>query len=200
VRDPALGAGLSRCQCEIFQPATRHNTLNVEVAKGLDCLRELAERGAIWKPDNPRALNSLRRTLIGCDPVVTIELLQLMIKYSACPVDRARELLRAPRMKDHLASHSWQLCRLGLKMEDKRAANQQPPPAALLAQYNRVELYERVWSQPTRVVAKLYGVSDVWLAKVCKTLRVPVPGRGYWAKKAAGRPTRKRPQLPLLKN
>jgi hypothetical protein len=45
-----------------------------------------------------------------------------------------------------------------------------------------------------------YGFSDVRLGKVCKALWVPVPGRGYWAKKDAGRPTRKRPPLPLLPN
>ena len=62
----------------------------------------------------------------------------------------------------------------------------------------RAELYEKVWSEPTRTVAKHYGVSDVWLAKVCKALRVPVPGRGYWAKKSVGKPVAKRPPMPKL--
>ena len=35
-------------------------------------------------------------------------------------------------------------------------------------------------------VAKRYGVSDVAIHKVCKSLNVPVPPRGYWAKKNAG--------------
>ncbi|MFO1207422.1 MAG: hypothetical protein U1E63_17140 [Burkholderiales bacterium] len=47
------------------------------------------------------------------------------------------------------------------------------------------------------VVARRYGLSDVGLVKICKKLRVPVPGRGYWAKVKAGRPTRKVP-LPAL--
>jgi hypothetical protein len=59
-----------------------------------------------------------------------------------------------------------------------------------------MELYERVWAGPLRSVAKHYGFTDVRLVKVCKALWVPVPGRGYWAKKIAGRPTRKRPPLP----
>ena len=40
-----------------------------------------------------------------------------------------------------------------------------------------------------------YTVSDVCLARVCRLLRVPLPGRGYWAKRAAGKTTKKRPPL-----
>jgi len=43
-------------------------------------------------------------------------------------------------------------------------------------------------------LAQQYGLSDVGLAKTCKRLHVPVPGRGYWAKKAAGHRVK---QLPL---
>ena len=35
-------------------------------------------------------------------------------------------------------------------------------------------------------VAEKYGVSDVMIHKACKALNVPVPPRGYWAKKQAG--------------
>jgi len=41
------------------------------------------------------------------------------------------------------------------------------------------------------------GVSNEWIARVCKALRVPVPGPGYWAKKSAGKLVAKRPPLPL---
>ena len=62
---------------------------------------------------------------------------------------------------------------------------------------SREALYEEVWSDPVTVVARRYGLSDVGLVKICKKLRIPVPGRGYWAKVKAGRPTRKVP-LPSL--
>lgn len=62
---------------------------------------------------------------------------------------------------------------------------------------SREALYEEVWTEPVRVVAPRYGLSDVGLVKICKKLRIPVPGRGYWAKVKAGRPTRKTP-LPAL--
>jgi len=101
-------------------------------------------------------------------------------------------------MKEHLAAQTYWLVRLGLKYEDKSAGKRQLPPAHLLRQYNREELYERVWAEPARSVVKHYGCSAVRLGKLCETLWVPVPGRGYWAKKAAGIPTMKRPPLRPL--
>ena len=51
----------------------------------------------------------------------------------------------------------------------------------------RQQLYEMVWAEPvTRVAAKV-GLSDRGLAKLCARYDIPVPGRGYWARKAFGR-------------
>jgi len=50
----------------------------------------------------------------------------------------------------------------------------------------REELYEQVWSRPMRDLAKEYGLSDVGLAKICRKLEIPLPGRGYWARIDAG--------------
>ncbi|MBS4083713.1 MAG: hypothetical protein KGZ73_09205 [Rhizobiales bacterium] len=55
--------------------------------------------------------------------------------------------------------------------------------------FTRSQLYDLVWSQPIRSIAVDLGISNVALAKHCKKLSIPVPGRGYWARKAAGRPT-----------
>jgi hypothetical protein len=41
-----------------------------------------------------------------------------------------------------------------------------------------------------RKLAKEFGVSDVALAKRCRRMGIPLPGRGYWAKKAAGKRVR----------
>ncbi|WP_310569333.1 hypothetical protein [Gemmatimonas sp.] len=54
----------------------------------------------------------------------------------------------------------------------------------------REELYARVWAEPMQRVAASIGISDVALKKRCTKLFIPVPPRGYWAKKAAGKPTR----------
>jgi hypothetical protein len=61
----------------------------------------------------------------------------------------------------------------------------------------REELYRRVWTTPMRKLAPELGLSDVGLKKHCVKLQVPVPGRGYWAKLAAGQQVRKA-QLPKL--
>ena len=63
-------------------------------------------------------------------------------------------------------------------------------------EFTRFELYELVWSQPMTALSAEVGISSVALAKHCKKLNVPVPGRGYWARIAAGQPIDK-PALPL---
>lgn len=60
--------------------------------------------------------------------------------------------------------------------------------------YNREKLYEEVWTKPVVQVAVKYGVSDVAIHKICKSLNVPVPPRGYWARLRAGEKMKK----PLL--
>lgn len=60
----------------------------------------------------------------------------------------------------------------------------------------REALYDLVWTDPVRTVAATFGVSDVWLKKVCAGANVPVPQRGYWAKLHAGKPVI-RVKLPL---
>lgn len=59
---------------------------------------------------------------------------------------------------------------------------------------SREDLYELVWSKPMVELAQDLGLSDVALAKRCRKLRVPVPGRGYWARVAAGQ----EPRQPTL--
>ncbi len=50
----------------------------------------------------------------------------------------------------------------------------------------REQLYELVWSKPMQHLVNDYGVSDRAMAKLCARNQVPVPPRGYWAKKSAG--------------
>ncbi|MGE5574485.1 MAG: hypothetical protein ACM3ZU_15965 [Bacteroidota bacterium] len=59
--------------------------------------------------------------------------------------------------------------------------------------YDRQTLYEEVWKEPVSVVAQHYEVSDVALHKICKRLKIPVPGRGYWAQYRAGKNVKKAP-------
>ena len=63
--------------------------------------------------------------------------------------------------------------------------------------YRRTELYEQVWKEPVRTVAKRYAVSDVALGKICRKLSVPLPGLGYWTRIRLGQKV-PRPPLPDL--
>jgi hypothetical protein len=59
---------------------------------------------------------------------------------------------------------------------------------------SRKELYELVWSEPLSTLAPQFGISGSGLKKTCARAEVPVPPRGHWAKKQAGKRT---VQLPL---
>lgn len=63
--------------------------------------------------------------------------------------------------------------------------------------FSREEFYELVWSKPLRTIAASLGVSDVAVGKACRKADIPLPQRGYWAKNQVGKPTLKRPVLPL---
>lgn len=63
-----------------------------------------------------------------------------------------------------------------------------------LEHVTREELYEAVWAEPVQRLAAKLGISDVGLAKIAKRLKVPLPGRGHWAR---GPMSRKLMQEPL---
>lgn len=60
----------------------------------------------------------------------------------------------------------------------------------------REELHAQVWSLPMRSLAKSMGISDVALAKRCKAANIPVPPRGWWARKEAGKAVKIEPLPP----
>ncbi|HEY5441653.1 MAG TPA: hypothetical protein VIJ90_10270, partial [Gemmatimonadaceae bacterium] len=82
-------------------------------------------------------------------------------------------------------------------MEEERPVLEAQKSADLPEVVSREDLYALVWSEPMTRLARRFELSDVGLAKACARMMVPVPGRGYWAKKEVGRsprPTR----LPTL--
>lgn len=68
--------------------------------------------------------------------------------------------------------------------------------ADAILSFTREELYQLVWSEPMIQLAKRFGLSDVGLAKACRRAAIPVPERGYWAKRQAGKPTARQPLPP----
>jgi len=55
------------------------------------------------------------------------------------------------------------------------------------ANISREMLYEQVWKEPISKLAVTYRVSGTYIARICRELKVPTPGRGYWAKLSAGK-------------
>lgn len=46
----------------------------------------------------------------------------------------------------------------------------------------RKELYDLVWAEPMTTICKRFGLSDNGLRKHCKSMNIPTPPAGYWAK------------------
>jgi hypothetical protein len=167
----------------------------------------VAQRGALWRPDDPRAINDVRRNLLDCYAEVTLEVISALVKHNACAREAIEALLKTPTIKAHVAEIKWKLGQLGFDVRTReqiaeearqRVAAKEWAVRSLMTRYNREKLYEDAWSEPMSKLAKRYGVSDVMLTKVCRKLSIPKPGRGYWEKKAAGKPVPKRPALPPL--
>ena len=106
-----------------------------DVARQLECVHELLSRGAIWNLSDAPEMNALRRTLLECEPDVTIELLQLLRKHNACPAERVHKLLATPRMKQHLNPAMNALLRLGIHLDMR--ANAGPKAQRGRAQISR---------------------------------------------------------------
>lgn len=66
----------------------------------------------------------------------------------------------------------------------------------------RQQLYDLVWTKPMEQLGCELGLSGRGLGKLCARMVIPVPYRGYWARKAAGHPMIKthlpkaRPEYP----
>lgn len=80
-------SGLGRClanfRFESFDPYRRQIS-RYSVSRTLECIQILAEHSAQWKPDGPEELRLVRRSLLECEPAVTIEVLQVFVKHNAC--------------------------------------------------------------------------------------------------------------------
>jgi hypothetical protein len=48
----------------------------------------------------------------------------------------------------------------------------------------RKQIYD-IWSTPMLRLARHFQCSSTWLARICREAAVPIPPRGYWAKKRA---------------
>lgn len=185
----------------------RSKASKYKVSERLKTFQLLLEQRALWRPDDKYQLTEARRGLFECEPDVTLDLIEQMIKQEACTQDALNNLLGTPAIKRHLTPVSGSFARLGFDVrtqeriaEDERRQEEDRKWILrdLMSRYNREKIYEEIWAEPILHVAKRYSMSDVGLGKICKKLKIPRPGLGYWAKKAAGKPVPTRPPLPEL--
>jgi hypothetical protein len=81
-----------------------------EVHGTLECIQSLTEHGALWRPEGPSQLNSVRQALCTFEPEVTVELMKIVARNKTCPDETLEELLDTPRIRAHLSP-------LGMKLQ-----------------------------------------------------------------------------------
>jgi ankyrin repeat protein len=165
------------------------------VSNGREAIKLLLKHGAIWKPQ-PSTLNDTRRILYRLEPEVTVELVGQLLK-TANGESGVRELLRVPRMRQHLASCASHLSRLGLTLDGQWRSDRQAaqPASSATPAHDRERLFVQVWSEPMNEVGRKYGMSEENLATLCRKLEIPTPPRGYWARKTTAQAQSPRPKL-----
>jgi integrase len=159
---------------------------------GHDPTRPMGSRRVAWKAACRRAgiqmrFHDLRHTAVSRmlragTPLTTVaqivgwspSTMYIMAKRYAHilqPEMRKAVAVLRPRVQKHV------------RAVDDNAPKRQAFPGRMRSRYCRQELYTKVWEVPMQILAKEYGVSAVARAKTCRALDIPVPGRGYWAKK-----------------
>ena len=168
-------------------------------SSGRSAIRVLLRHGAVWTPD-VSSLESTRRILYKLEPDILVAILgQLRARETG--EGALGELLRVRQLRQYLAFCERRLARVG----DGPKSSQQSAPTShltsrqILTQDDRWRVFDAVWSKPIAKVARRYGMPAVELRRACKELEIPLPPRGYWAKKKAGQPVPRRPHLPPLR-
>jgi DNA-binding HxlR family transcriptional regulator len=166
---------------------------------GTGVLEAILKCGVRWEERDPERLADIRRSLSRIRDYHLKEILHCLERSEICAPETYQELVRTPKMHGRLVSLG--LYKKPITEREKRKFEREKRTneiRRLLQDYDRKVLYEQVWSEPALTVAKGYGVSSVWLGKVCRQLNVPVPPRGYWARVRSGGKGRK-PPLPELR-
>jgi hypothetical protein len=151
--------------------------------------------GVRWNQADPTELARIRRNLLRGEDWELRAILRVLHDQAVCAPEVFGDLTRTPAMQKHLLAAG--LIKPHVKPPTKEQARRYQV-GALAKRYDRQRLYEQVWQEPMTVVARTYGVSGVYLARVCRLLSVPVPPRGYWARVRNGQRVR-RPALSKLR-
>jgi len=154
-------------------------------------------RGIRWEQAETKVLAEIRRDLLRADDWDLKDVLRELGRPEVCSPEIFGELTRTPTMQKRMLE--MKLIKPPVKPVSK-AEKARREIANFIHRYDRRKLYEDVWSQPVSKVAKSYRVSGVYLGRVCRALRVPVPPVGYWAKLRSGKAVRQPPLRELPKD
>jgi ankyrin repeat protein len=188
-------------------------------------LERIFEVGARWEEASKEFVAAIRRQVLRLPDRSFVDLLKLLALKDKCSPEILQELGRTPAIRKRMKAvgfippahddpKRYDEIRPTRSREVLKAFGVEPPKpprqplprtvqigpwrkASAELRLSREELFERVWSVPMSNLAPEWGLSGNGLAKACKRLKIPVPPRGYWAKKAAGKKVR-RPRLPEL--
>jgi|CXWL01.1.fsa_nt_gi hypothetical protein len=162
-----------------------------ETRAGTSIIEAILDCKVLWRESDQKRLTEIRKFLLQLAEYDLKRIMSRLKRPDICAPETFQELTRTLNMQARLLA-------LGIlkkpKTEKERRAEEL---ARLVVRYNRSTLYEQIWSQPVQEVAKLYGISDVRLGKICRVLQVPVPPRGYWARVRNGY-TVEKPSLKKL--
>ena len=157
---------------------------NIRVGYGnTGVIEAILKCGVRWEERDPGRLADIRRSLSRMRDYHLKSIHHHLEQPEICAPETYQELVRTPKMRARLTSLG--LYKKPITEREKRKFEREKRTneiRTLLQRYDRKVLYEQVWSEPALTVAKSYGVSSVWLGKVCRQLNVPVPPRGYWAR------------------
>jgi hypothetical protein len=120
----------------------------------------------------------LRREILKMPNSDFCQLMRLLGKPLHCSPAIYAELCASPRMRERLSE--TRVSQAALQPVKRRTVS---PTQYLIA---KDDLKRMVWEEPTQVIAKRFGVSDVAIGKWCRAYGIKKPPRGYWAKQ--GRP------------
>ena len=193
--------------------------------RSLYTLQRIFEVGARWEESSKDSIAGIRRQILRLPDRSFVDVMKLLSAKDNCCPEVLQELGRTPairkRMKQvgfipptHDEPRRWDQQRPTRSREVLKAFGVElpKPPRRPLPhtvkigsrsrgetelRLSRKELYDRVWSIPMFRLATEWGLSGNGLAKACRRLQIPVPPRGYWAKKHAGKKVRP-PPLPDL--
>lgn len=192
----------------------------------LEKLRTLFRLGARWERTSKDEVARVRQSILKLSDQAFEDVMRILSEDDHCAPEVRADLAKTPSIRKRMREVGFYppdgpgearyrrygprecsriLSSFGIQLP-KPPAQPLPPHVHIgtrrssgsRLELSRSDLFERIWSSPMLALSAEWGMSDRGLAKACRRLKIPVPARGYWAKKAAGHRTR-RPVLPKLK-